>query len=148
MNSNWLEIADEDVDAQETMRRIRERMSLWIDAAQAEELGDPVEILEATRRQAFGSSVDVSLWRERVSVWQRDCEVVPRGYVIDWRTPILGPINAWVRRIINAEIRRYLLPALEKQSYLNQVMLHALESLIQENARLYREVEQQRGTEE
>ena len=148
MSSDWLEIADEDVDAQEIVRRVREGMSRWMDAAQAEGLEDPAEILAMTRRRAFGSSVDVSSWRERVSVWRRDCEVVPQGYVIDWQTPILGPINALVRRIINAEIRRYLLPALEKQSYLNQAILRALESLIQENERLYREVERLKETEE
>jgi hypothetical protein len=72
-------------------------------------------------------------------MWQDDCDLVPRNYTIDWRTPIMGPIHAAIRRIVNAEIRRYLLPALEKQSFLNRKVLQTLDELARENQALARE---------
>ena len=79
-----------------------------------------------------------------VSRWLQDCDIVPANYVIDWRVPILGPIHAAVRRVIHAELRRFLLPALEKQSHLNRAVLLALAELCQENARLSSDLEQVR----
>jgi hypothetical protein len=81
-----------------------------------------------------------------VTIRQRDGDIVPRYYAIEWRIPILGPIHAKVRRIINDEIRRYLMPSLRKQSTLNRQMLRALNDLGQENARLRQEIKGLRGT--
>jgi len=96
----------------------------------------------------IGGTAGESASGNHISIRQRDCDIVPRYYVIDWRVPILGPIHALVRRIINAEIRRYLLPALEKQSQLNRQMLRILEDLVKENGCLRREIEELRGTQE
>lgn len=81
---------------------------------------------------------------ETVSIRRRDCDIVPRNYVIDWRIPILGPAHALVRRIINDEIRRYLMPSLRKQSNLNRRLLRALRELSRENAELRQEIEKLR----
>jgi uncharacterized protein YaaN involved in tellurite resistance len=59
--------------------------------------------------------------------------------------PILGPLHAVVRRLINAEIRRYLMPALEKQSSLNRQLLRLVAELVQENDRLRRRVDELSG---
>jgi hypothetical protein len=75
---------------------------------------------------------------EWIAVWLRDCDVVPRNYRIDWRLPILGPIHAWIRRIINSEVRRYLVPALEKQSFLNRKTLEMLDTLLKRQKALSR----------
>ena len=79
-----------------------------------------------------------------ILIHQRDCDIVPRRYVINWRMPILGPIHALVRRLINAEIRRYLLHALEKQSYFNRQILRIVTDLTKENERLRQEIEELR----
>jgi hypothetical protein len=51
-------------------------------------------------------------------------------------------LHAIVRRVINAEVRRYLTASLEKQSSLNRRMLQVLKELVAENERLSREVAQ------
>ena len=78
--------------------------------------------------------------KEPVAVEQQDCDIIPRDYTIDWRVPILGPIHALIRRVINAEVRRYLMPALERQSYLNREFLRTLSDLREENDRLRRRI--------
>jgi hypothetical protein len=75
-----------------------------------------------------------------VARWLQDCDLVPARYEIDWRVPIIGPIHAAIRRLINAEIRRFLLPSLVKQSHLNRVVLRLLQELEQENVRLCQEM--------
>jgi hypothetical protein len=142
MGDNWLEIADQGIDAQAIARQIRDRM------ASMDKASDPADIVETIRQEMFGMPVDTLALDKRISIWQQECDIVPRSYVIDWRTPILGPIHAFVRRIINAEIRRYLLPVLERQSYLNQKILQAFQDLTQENARMRREVERLQGMKE
>lgn len=141
MADNWLEIPGEEVNVREIMQRIRERIAA---RGSRESRNLPEENPEA---------LVVSLWEEIIGepshlgafpLSLRECDIVPRGYTIQWRVPILGPIHALVRRIINAEIRRYLLPALEKQSTVNRKIRLLLKDLIQENARLRREVEELR----
>ncbi len=146
MIGDWLEIWDRDIDAQDIMRQIHERMSRRDGDASIEGVGDPASIAQALWQEKLGVPTDGSS-PEWISIWQRDCDIVPRTYVIGWRMPILGPIHAVIRRIINAEIRRYLLPMLEKQSYLNREMLRGLTDLARENARLRREIERLRGAE-
>jgi hypothetical protein len=52
-----------------------------------------------------------------------------------------------MRRVINAEIRRYLLPMLQKQGYINKRILKTLSRLEQENAALRQELERLGGKE-
>jgi len=141
-NDDWLEIRDPDVDAAEVAERVRERMAAREDLPQAEgSEKDPRALVDDLRRQM----IDRDTNGDGLPIDERDCDVVPRNYVIDWRVPILGPVHALVRRLINAEIRRYLMPALEKQSYLNRQMLRLLDDLLQENKRLVQEIDELRG---
>lgn len=146
MSDDWLEIPDENIDAEEIMRRIRERMMCRGAATPSDQAESPEVIVEALWREAFGDTAGSSAFDKRVSIWQRECDIVPRHYVIGWRMPILGPIHALVRRIVNAEIRRYLLSALQKQSTFNLEILQMLQELAQENERLHQEVEELRRT--
>lgn len=139
MNSNWLEIPGEDiVNVQEIMQQIRQRIAVREGNVPYEEAGDPTKMVDTLWEEVIGDRMALSL------PGLRACDIVPRGYVIEWRVPILGPIHAIVRRIINAEIRRYLLPSLEKQSTFNREMRHLLKDLIRENTRLRQEVEELR----
>src|SRR5690606_41931981 len=96
-------------------------------------LPDALPISARDLREAMlGSDVD--------DMGVEDCEVLPRDYVIDWRIPILGPIHAFVRRIVNAEIRRYLEPGLIRQTRFNRWVLRELQALQQENDALRREL--------
>lgn len=138
MSDDWLEISDDAIDVGEIMQRIHERIARRTSASPSE---SPAAVAEALWKEMIGEPIGESASGSRILIRQRDCDVVPRGYVIDWRTPILGPIHALVRRIINAEIRRYLLPSLEKQSHVNRQMLRVLEGLVEENGRLRRQIE-------
>jgi hypothetical protein len=148
MNDDWLDIPDENIDAEEIMERIRTRITHRGSAFLSKETEDPVTIAEAFWQEMIGDATGVPARRNHVPIQQRDCDVVPRHYVIDWRVPILGPIHALVRRIINAEIRRYLLLSLEKQSYFNRQMLRILKDLIKENKHLRQEIKELGGTQE
>ena len=141
MNDDWLEISDKDVNVQEIMRQIRERVAGRSSTTLPDD-ENPEAVAEALREKMIGNGEGGSALGQHISIRQRDCDIVPRYYVIDWRIPILGPIHAVVRRIINDEIRRYLFPSLEKQSRFNRQALRALESLSQENARLRQEIEE------
>jgi hypothetical protein len=154
VSADWLEINQSDVDAREVARRVWERLSRR-DLSQVGE--DPVAVARMLWEETIGPAADGAPAEGRhmdmasadwISTWQNDCDLVPRNYTIDWRTPILGRIHATIRRIVNAEIRRYLMPALEKQSFLNQKVLQMLDDLARENARLREEVERLRGGEE
>lgn len=138
MGENWLEIPDESIDAQELMSQIERRIS-----AHNEEAEDLVAVVQAVRQEVIGMPLfDATLGSERIALWQNDCDIVPHDYVIDWRVPILGPINALVRRVINAEIQRYLLACLRKQTHLNRQILYVLQQLADENERLKRQIEE------
>jgi hypothetical protein len=166
VNADWLEIKQSDVDAREVARRVRERLSRRDLSREGE---DPVTVARMLWEEAVGPAVDGApadgapaegrpigvASADWISMWLNDCDLVPRNYTIDWRTPILGPIHATIRRIVNAEIRRYLMPALEKQSFLNRKVLQTLDDLARqnqglarENARLREEVERLRDGEE
>jgi hypothetical protein len=90
----------------------------------------------------IGDRTDKTIQGQLAMIRPRDCDVVPRSYAIDWRIPILGPVHAMVRKIINAEVRRYLTPSLEKQSSLNRQMLRILRELAQENVRLRERIQE------
>lgn len=150
MSDDWLDIPDGNINAEEIMERVRARIArrsgASLTSSSDEEGESPVTVAEALWQEMLGDTAGRSASGNHIPVQQRDCDIVPRYYVIDWRTPILGPIHALVRRIINAEIRRYLLPSLEKQSHFNRRMLRILEGLAEENGRLRREIEELRGT--
>lgn len=141
MADNWLEIPDEEVNVQEIMRQIRERIA----ARDSREIGDlPDEDPKALVTSLWEEIVGDASYLDGFPLSLRECDIVPRGYIIQWRVPILGPIHAIVRRLINAEIRRYLLPALEKQSAVNRKIRSLLKDLVRENARLRRELNELR----
>jgi hypothetical protein len=131
---------DPSIDGTEVMERIRERMA---DRGDDPFLWETEETPEAVARRLRRQMIDVDV-ENGVVIGERDCDIVPRDYVIDWRVPIVGRIHAVVRRIINAEIRRYLSSSLEKQSYVNRQMVRLLGDLAAENKRLRREVEELR----
>jgi len=134
---DWLEIPDESINAEEIERRIRERSAHADGTSPSGEIERPEDIAEDLWKEMIGGEGE-----GHISIRQRDCDIVPRHYVIDWRVPILGPVHAVVRRIINAEIRRYLFPSLEKQSSFNRKVMQALNDLARENMRLRREIEE------
>jgi hypothetical protein len=130
MTESWLEVGDEALDADEIRRRVEERMA----ARPPDKESVGCEDLEPVP-DAPDSAGDA------ISRWLQDCDIVPAHYEIDWRVPVVGRIHAAIRRLIHAEVRRFVLPALQKQSHLNRAMLQALGELGKENARLRREVE-------
>jgi len=145
MGDDWLEIGDEEIEVEEIMRRIRERLARSGSAALLAEENDPAVVAETLWQETIGETTELAAGGGRISIRQRDCDIVPSYYVIDWRIPILGPLHAVVRRVINAEIRRYLLPSLRQQSTLNRKLLRAVKGLAEENDRLRQEVEKLRG---
>jgi hypothetical protein len=150
MSDEWLEIADDVTDVEEIMRRIRERIATRGDAPSVAAAQSPEAVADSLWSEMIADPSDEFALGdgkrgEPVAIRQRDCDIVPRYYVIDWRVPILGPINAIVRRLINTEIRRYLLPSLEKQSRFNRKVRRVLKDLVRENARLRQELDELRS---
>jgi hypothetical protein len=144
MTDDWLEIADDEVDVQEIMRVIRARIA----SRRGEMPPDGVDaaaVARELREEMLGRPVDDSPAGRLAALRARDCDIVPRQYTIDWRVPILGRIHAVVRRVINAEVRRYLVPSLEKQSSLNLSLLRVVADLVQENERLCRRLDELSG---
>ena len=126
----WFSVADEQVDVEAVMDEIRRRVAVQ----QAREQATPGEDPEQLARQLFRQMI-----ADRDSAGQltyQDCEVLPQDYVIDWHIPVLGPLHGIVRRIINAEIRRYLEAGLTRQARFNRQMLLELQQLKQENRAL------------
>jgi len=153
MDEQWLEIPGEDSSAQEIMRRVRARIA---SSTQEKPIEDGEDLADEDP-----ASVAHILWQEMIGpqaahidrdageqIRARHCDIVPRDYTIGWRIPILGPIHAMVRRIIHAEIRRYLMPSLEKQSAFNREVMRLLEELVQENERLRQELDALRNSRE
>jgi hypothetical protein len=165
MSEPWLEIADPEIDAREVRRRVRDRMqgrrkapvgegaprhgdaARHEDVPAAEDRLDPAGIAASLYRERFGRVWDDPV-PDEIAALEYDGDIVPENYVIDWRVPILGPIHAVVRRVIHAEIRRYLLSMLQKQSHLNRRMLQALDALQRENEQLRRALERLSGGKE
>jgi len=145
MSGDWLEIPDENINVEEIMRQIRERIARRSDVSPSEEVESPAAVAEALWIEMIGDTADGSALSKCIPIRQRDCDIVPHHYAIEWRIPILGPVHAMVRRLINAEIRRYLLASLEKQSSLNRKVMQALKDLARENVRLRREIEELRA---
>jgi len=138
VKENWIEVAD--AEAEQLVRRIKDNLT----RRGAEQLAageDPLAIAQAVRQAWFGERADVPTAKDLASLVAADCDIVPRDYAITWRTPVLGPLHALFRRIIHAEMRRYLLRSLERQSYLNSVFLGALCELAHENQWLRQEIQ-------
>ena len=141
MNEDWLEISDEEISVEEIMRHIRERMARRNGVVPSGDMEDPASVANALWLEMIGDPSDEQELSPFISIRRRDCDIVPRHYVIDWRIPILGPIHSVVRRVINDEIRRYLLSSLEKQSDYNRRVVQILRNLARENIRLREEIE-------
>ncbi len=145
MNDHWLEILDEHIDAEAIERRVQENRVRYEQASTFMTGEDLEAIARDTWKEVIGETRAVAGAEKGLLVQERDCDIVPRHYLIDWRLPVLGPINAAIRRLINAEIRRFLLPALEKQSFVNRQLLQAVKDLAEENERLRLEIEKMRN---
>lgn len=141
VEEGWLDIPDPSIGASEIEARIHQRMTARLEASSGVPEGSVQIVAERLRRRMIGDDVEGGL-----AVRERECDIVPRNYAIDWRVPILGPVHAAVRRVINAEIRRYLMPSLERQSYINRRLVGLVSDLIEENENLRREVAELRKT--
>lgn len=139
MEDHWLEIPDDDIDATSIEEKIRRRLAQRDGTAAADHTEDPEVIAHTLWKDMIENSAG-----DEVTIQPRDCDILPHNYVIGWRVPILGPVHALVRRLINAEIRRYISSSLEKQSYLNRQVVRLLQDLVDENKRLRREIEELR----
>lgn len=136
MAEDWLEIADENIDVETIMRQIRVRVAQQEAEANGE---NPEAVAKALWQKMIdeGDEDDDGTTRIRL----QDTDIVPRSYVIDWRLPIIGPIHSVVRRVINAEIRRFLMPSLNKQANLNRQLVRMIKELRRENEQLRQKIE-------
>ncbi len=128
---NWLEVLDDSVDTTQIQHKIEQRLAtISIDER-------PEDIMIELRQKMLG--VYDATTAELPPLYEAD--IVPRRYTINWRNPILGPLNAILRRFVNLELRRSIYPALEQQSTLNRQILQELMRLRDENETLRRQVE-------
>lgn len=125
MPDSWLKSPDPAINAAALSNLVDQRL-----AQQSPPPLDGPSLAQEMWQAQFGQAVETGL----PSV--KDCDIVPRDYQIKWQNPLLGPLNAFLRRLINAEIRRYLLPALEQQSVLNRQFAETLATLQAENQTL------------
>ena len=137
MSDDVIEIRDDQIDVQDIMRQIRINLA----RRAGESAVDPESIRDELWAETIGQAAQLQEGFGQVPLTHHDCDIVPRNYVIDWRNPVLGPPNALVRRVINAEIRRYLDVSLAKQTRFNETVLRVLRQLSQENAALRRDLE-------
>lgn len=68
-----------------------------------------------------------------VSFTLEECEVLPANYQVDWHRPVVGQAHAAVRRQINAEVRRYVDPALARQTRLNYRLTELLQRIVRDH---------------
>ncbi len=141
MTDELIIIHDDQIDVQDIMRQIRANIARRTGTVPEV---DPVAVSDELWGNIIGEA-DTRSALEQIPLTRHDCEIVPQNYVIDWRNPVLGPPHAMVRRVINAEIRRYLDASLAKQTRFNETVLRTLRQLVQENATLRREIDQLRG---
>jgi len=137
MTDDLIIIHDDQIDVQDIMRQIRANIARRTGAA-AEV--DPVAVSDELWSNTIGGA-ETRGALEQIPLTRHDCDIVPQNYVIDWRNPVLGPPHAVVRRVINAEVRRYLDASLAKQTRFNETVLRTLRQLAQENAALRRETD-------
>ena len=144
MPDEMIVIHDDQIDVQDIMRQIRANIARRKGEAIVEDL-DPAAISAALWTETIGESARMQTGSDRIPLTQQDCDILPHGYVIEWQNPLLGPPHSVVRRVINAEVRRYLDTSLAKQTRFNENVLRALRNLAQENAGLRRELEELRA---
>ena len=137
MTDDLIIIHDDQIDVQDIMRQIRANIARRTGAA-AEV--DPVAVSDELWSNTIGGAETRSAL-EQIPLTRHDCDIVPQNYEIDWRNPVLGPPHAVVRRVINAEVRRYLDASLAKQTRFNETVLRTLRQLAQENAAMRREID-------
>ena len=142
MADDLIVIHDDQIDVQDIMRQIRANI--------ARRKGEPVEADPAAIgrelwEDTIGQAARFQPGLDQIPLTRHDCDIVPHHYVIDWRIPILGPLHSIVRRVINAEVRRYLEASLSRQTRFNENALRALRRLAQENAVLRHEIEELRA---
>jgi hypothetical protein len=144
MSGDWLEIMDETIDTQAVARRVRERTAEHSHGELDGAATGIVALVDDTWVEMIGAQNIRGQESDGLLIGPDDCDVVPRDYAIGWRTPIIGPIHALVRRIIHAEVRRFVGPALERQSAINRQLLDAVENLVHQNACLREEIQRLR----
>lgn len=136
MSDEWLEIADENIDVEEIMAQIRQRLN----QNDKKPVIDPVAVAETLWKDIIGDPENL-LIANRVPIRPQDCDIAPRNYKIEWRIPVIGYIHAFVRRIIDNEIRMFLFPSLDKQMRYNRRALWVMRALVEENVRLRQDLE-------
>lgn len=144
MTDDLIVIHDDRIDVEEIMQQIRANIARRKGQPIEPEI-DPAIVSQDLWKRTI--SDDTTRFQQQiggVSLSRYDCDIVPHDYVIDWRIPILGPINSIVRRIINTEVRRYLDISLSKQTRFNENVLRALRYLAQENQHLRQEIKEMR----
>ena len=141
MTDDLIVIHDDKIDVEEIMQQIRANIA----RRKGQSGVDPVAISQELWENTIGDTARFQQQIGGISLSHYDCDIVPHDYVIDWRVPILGPINSIARRVINTEIRRYLDTSLNKQTRFNQNVLRALRHLAQENQQLRQEIEKMRS---
>ncbi len=148
MTKKWLGVT-KSVDADEIMHTIEERIERRKVAEPMDDSEQDAALIAAQLRNTMlpvsaSDVASIATSSDAILLTEEDCDIVPRDYVIDWQHPLLGPLNARVRQVINAEVRRYLSATLEQQSFVNRQLLQAIRQLKAENAELYRVVENSR----
>jgi hypothetical protein len=135
----WFRVNDQEVDVEEVMDEIRRRVALQQAGEQVGAGEDPEQLARQLYREMISDRDSVG------RLTYQDCDVLPQDYTIDWHIPILGPLHGIVRRIINAEIRRYLEAGLTRQARFNRQVLLELQQLRQQNQALREQIKALEG---
>jgi len=137
-SADWLTISIDGADATDVLVQLQDKIFKHTSSKQQ----DPsaVELVQQLRVQMLGDPSEISDSSVEMLIRQQDYDILPRDYKIDWRIPVLGPINSIVRRVINDEIRRFLFPPLKRQSSLNRQFVDAIQELQEENQLLHLEL--------
>jgi hypothetical protein len=73
----------------------------------------------------------------RIEAIERQADVMQRGYRLQSKVPVLGPLIAWVRRNLTSHLREpYLDPTLERQVAVNRELVTALRELLRQQSDL------------
>ena len=141
MTDDLIVISEDQIDVQDIMRQIRANIARRKGESVSEAEPDPLDVSRELWDTMIGESVNAPQAFDRIPISRYDADIFPHQYAIDWHIPILGPIHAVVRRLINAEVRRYLDVSLRKQTRFNESLLCALRHLVQENHVLRQELD-------
>lgn len=136
--AEWIHFGIDDQEASHALSQLKKRIAEREDFEQ--EAQPAVDVVQQLRIQMLGDPSEISDSDVEMLVRLRDYDILPRGYKIDWRIPVLGPIHSIVRRLINDEIVRFLFPSLKRQSSLNRQLVDAIQELAYENQQLRFEV--------